>query len=231
MESCSSTITACVSTIFWLVILAFGLSWIGRHLMPRNPLIRRTVRALFGLVFLTPFRTAARMFRWSVHAVDSTRPEYRRHQLFFERYPVSPLELYAAIEQVFRQRQIIGVEVSRVSRLEWHVLSTRRIYLVVRFREAVCFVSAVPVGTGLLVAWRYSAMPSRLSMILFEVPYFGPMFERLTNPPTFYRTDAYEAFEQAVRGCVIEATNTLVPRGVRPLTADERRPLLQEFYR
>ena len=231
MNDGSSTILVCLSLVFWLVLIAFGLSWISRHLLPHNPFIRRIVRTVLRLVFVTPFRSVYRIGQWLVYAIRDTRPDYRRHQLFFERYPVSPLELYSVIEDVFVRRQIIGIQISRVSRLEWHLLSTRRTYLLVKFRDAVCFISAVPVGTGLLVTWRYATMPSRLSMILFEIPYFGFVIERMISPPTFYRTDIYDALEQAIRGYVVEATNVLVGRGVRPLTEAEQRPLLREFYR
>lgn len=231
MDNESATLLSCLSLVFWLVIIALGLSWVSRHLLPRNPLIRRVVRGALSLIFVAPFRALNQSGRWLVNAVHDTRPDYRRHQLFFERYPVSPLELYQAIEDVLTRHPIIGIQISRVSRLEWHLLSTRRTFLLLRFRDAVCFISAVPIGTGLLVSWRYAAMPSRLSMILFEIPYFGFIIERLISPPTFYRTDIYEALEQAIRGCVVEATHALANRGVRPLTQAERRPLLREFYR
>ena len=231
MNDSSSTILACLSLVFWLVLIAFGLSWISRHLLPHNPFVRRMVRAVLRLVFVTPFRSVYRIGQWLVYAIRDTEPDYRRHQLFFERYPVSPLELYGVVEGVFVRRQIIGIQLSRVSRLEWHLLSARRTYLLVKFRDAVCFIGAVPVGNGLHVTWRYAATPSRLSMILFEIPYFGFIVERLISPPTFYRTDVYDALEQAIRGCVVEATNVLAGRGVRPLTQAEQRPLLREFYR
>lgn len=231
MDNGSASLLSCLSLVLWLVIIAFALSWLSRHLLARNPLIRRAVRGILRLIFITPFRALNQTGRWLFNAVHDTRPEYRRHQLFFERYPVSPLELYQAIDDVFTRRPIIGIQISRVSRLEWHLLSTRRTYMLLRFRDAVCFISAVPVGTGLLVSWRYAAMPSRLSMILFEIPYFGFIIERMISPPTFYRTDIYDALEQAIRGCVVEATNILANRGVRPLTQAEQRPLLREFYR
>ena len=231
MNDSSSTVLACLSLVFWLVLIAFGLSWISRHLLPHDPFVRRLVRAFFRLIFVSPFRAVYRIGQWLVYAIRDTGPDYRRHQLFFERYPVSPLELYSVVEDVFVRRQIIGIQISRVSRLEWHLLSARRTYLLVKFRDAVCFIGAVPVGNGLLVTWRYAAEPSRLSMIMFEIPYFGFIAERMISPPTFYRTDIYDALEQAIRGCVVEATNVLAARGVRPLTQAEQRPLLREFYR
>lgn len=230
MSDASPSILSCLSLVLWLVLLALGLSWISRHVFPRNPLLRRITRSFFRLIFVSPFRAASNAARWFARAVRDTRPDYRRNQIFFDRYPVSPLELYSVIEDSFARRNVIGVTTARVSRLEWHLLSTRRTYLVIRYREAVCFIGAVPVGTGLLVTWRYSAMPSRTRLMLFEVPYLGRVLEGILAPQTFYRTDIYEGLEQAIRGCVVEATNALVARGVRPLTQNEQRPLLREFY-
>ena len=107
MSDSSSTILACLPLVLWLVLIALGFSWIGRHLLPHNPLIRRAVRGMLTLIFITPFRTLNRIAQWFLNAVRDTRPDYRRHQLFFERYPVSPLELYRVIEDVFVRRQIM----------------------------------------------------------------------------------------------------------------------------
>lgn len=73
-------------------------------------------------------------------------------------------------------------------------------------------------------------MPDRLLLILFQVPFAGALAERLFRRPTFYRTDVYHAFEQAIRSIVLEAANILTEHGIRPLTGDEARPILHEFY-
>lgn len=231
MNDLSAMIFGCLPLVLLIVLMAYGLSWLGRNLVPRNPILRRLIRSGFRVVLIEPFRRSYQAIRWLTLTTASTNPVYRTNQLYFDHYPVTPLELYALIEEVFTTRQIIGVHLSRVSRLEWHLFSGRRIYLLIRFRDAVCFISGVRVGTGLLVSWRYSAMPGRFSLVLFQIPFVGVLAERIFSPPTFYRTDLYFAFEQAIRECVLEATNRLAGRGVRPLTANEQRPLLREFYR
>jgi hypothetical protein len=128
------------------------------------------------------------------------------------------------------QKQIIGMEISRITRLEWHILSARRIYLMFRFRDAVCFIGAVSLGTSFLVSWRYAAMPGKFLLILFQVPLAGVIAEHLLRPSTFYRTDVYHAFEQAIRATILEATHRLANQGLRPLAENEQRPLLREFY-
>lgn len=226
----SGALLGCLPLILWLVIIVYAVSWLSSRILPRNVWLRRSIRTLARLIFIEPFRQTYRAMRWLVVHLFTTNPTYRFHQIYLERYPVTPLELYAMITDVFATRQIIGVQIRRVARLEWHLLSTRRIYLLIQFRGSACFISAIPMGTGIFITWRYSAMPSKFLLILFEVPIFGVIAERLLAPPTFYRTDVYQAFEESVRECVIEATRVLTQRGVRALNETERRPLLREFY-
>jgi len=230
MNDFLAAILGCLPLVLFIVLMAYGLSWFTRNLLPRNPILRRLIRSVFRLIVIEPFRKSYRAIRWLILATVNANPVYRTQQLYFDQYPVTPLELYDMIEEVATTRQIIGVSLSRVSRLEWHLLSGRRIYLLIRFRDAVCFIGAVRVGTGLLVSWRYCAMPGRLSLVLFQIPFVGAVIERIMSPPTFYRTDLYFALERAIRDSILEATNRLAGRGVRLLTANEQRPLLRLFY-
>lgn len=230
MNDLSAAILGCLPLVLFVVLMAYGLSWLGRNFLPRSPILRRLVRSGFRFLFIAPFVKSYRAIRWLRTTTVNANPVYRTHEHYFDNYPITPLELYALIEQVFTTRQIIGVQLSRVSRLEWHLLSSRRVYLTIRFRDAVCFIGSVRVGTGLLVSWRYCSMPRRLSLVLFQIPFIGVLAERIISPPTFYRADLYFALEQAIRKSVLEATHLLAQRGVRPLTANEQQPLLREFY-
>lgn len=230
MSDLSTVILGCLPLVLLIVMMAYGLSWLEQNLLPQNRLLRSLSKALFRLVLIEPFRKSYQVVRWLCVTSFNTNPNYRTHQRFFDNYPVTPLELYTLIEEVVATRQIIGLRLTRVTRLEWHLLSSRRIYLLIRFRDAVCFICGVPVGTGLMVTWRYAVFPGRVLMVLFQVPFIGFLAERVLSPPTFYRTDLYFALEQAIRECVLEASNRLAQRGVRPLTANEQRPLLREFY-
>lgn len=216
--------------MLFLVLMAYGLSWLTRSLLPISPALRRLTRSGLRLVLIEPFRKSYRAIRWLILGAVNANPVYRTQQLYFDHYPVTPLELYAVIEEVVTTKQIIGVRLSRVSRLEWHLFSGRRIYLLIRFRDAVCFVSAARVGAGLFVSWRYCSMPGRMSLVLFQIPFVGVIAERMISPPTFYRTDLYFALERAIRDSILEATNHLAQGGARPLAEVEQRPLLREFY-
>jgi hypothetical protein len=230
MSDFLTAIIGCLPLMLMVVLIAFGVSRLNAILLPKNRLLRRFLGGIMRFVFVEPVRQSYRAIRWLGITTLTTNPNYRTHQLYLDNYPVTPLELYAEVEAAFDARQIVGVELSRVSRLEWHLLSSRRIYLLARFREAVCFIGAVPFGDGLLVSWRYSIWPGRSWMVVFQVPYLGVLAERVFSQPTFHRGDVYYALEQAIRVCVTGAMDTLADRGIRPLAQNEQPLLLREFY-
>jgi hypothetical protein len=157
-------------------------------------------------------------------------PDYRVHQVFLDNYPLSTLEFYQTVEEIFANRQVVGAGISRMTRYEWNLLSTRRIYLQIRYREAKCVIGGLSLGTGFQLTWRYGIIPNKFFTVLFDIPFLGQIAERLFSPPTFYRNDVYLAFEQLMRAVMSETTNQLTQQGFRPLTANEQRPLLREFY-
>ena len=231
MNELSQIIFTILSLFLWVVIWILLFSWLINRFFPNNKWLKRGLKKTARFVLIEPFKWSYGTVRWLIIKIFTTQPDYRLNQINLENYPLTPLAFYNAVEEVLRHRQIIGIEISRIARREWHLLSSRRIYLLIRFREAVCFIGALPMGTSFLVSWRYTAMPSKLFLILFQIPFVGAVAEKLLKPVTFYRTDIYHAFEQVIRSTVLETTNVLTAQeGIRPLTENEQRPLLHEFY-
>jgi hypothetical protein len=223
-------ILGCLPFVLWLALVLVAYGWVTSKFNRGNSLLGRALRNTFRFTFVGPISATYRAVRWVTMKYVSAHPHYHFHQVFLDQYPVTPLQLFESIEAVFNERQIIGVQLSRVQQLEWNLLSGRRIYLLIRRRASVCYISAIPVGTGLFVAWRYSSVPPAAIQVVLQVPLLGRLAEWLFAPPTFYREDFYDAFEQAIRACVLEATDRLGGQGIRPLTEVEARPLLREFY-
>ncbi len=231
MSEPSAFILAVLSFVFWTVIIFLAFSRFIGILFPKAKWHKKIVPKVIRFVLIAPIKKLYRASKWLMVKIVTARPEYRLQQIYLENYPATPLAFYDAVEGVLAHRQIIGTAVSRISRIEWNLLSARRIYLLIRFRDAVCLIGALPMGTSFLVSWRYAAMPSKVFLILFQIPLLGTGIERLLSPPTFYRTDLYYAFEQIVRSTLLETTNLLADQGIRPLAENEQRPLLlREFY-
>lgn len=219
-----------IQLIFWLLFFIGGTLWLFQRLFPKIKTPARILRKIISLIFFAPLKTLYEAIKWLIIKIFTTQPQYRLRETYLENYPVTPLQFYQAIEDAFRRRQIAGAQILRVTRREWHLLSGRRIYVLIRFRKAACFIGAVPLGTGVLISWRYAEMPYKFWLILFQMPFLGVIAERLLMPPTFYRADIHRAFEQAVRTIVLEATRLIAELDTRELTEAETRPLLRDFY-
>lgn len=232
MNKLSAAIFVFLQLVLWVAIWILFFSWTINRFFPNTKWLKRGFKRIARFALIEPFKWFYGAIRWLANKTFTVRPDYRTNQIHLENYPLTPLAFYDAVVAVFRQRQIIGIEISRIARREWHLLSSRRIYLLIRFRDALCFIGATPLGTSFLVSWRYTAQPGKVLLILFQVPFVGVVAEKLLKPATFYRADIYYAFEQVVRSTVLEATNVLTAQdGIRPFTEQEQRPLLlREFY-
>lgn len=230
MSELSAFIFAFLQLVLWTVIILSGFSWAVSYVFPKAKWHQKILPKVLRLIFLEPFRRLYQTGKWLIVKTFTTRPDYRLQQIYLENYPVAPLAFYEAFEEVMAHRQITDTEISRIVRREWHLLSAKRIYLLIRFRDAVCIIGALPMGMSFLVSWRFAAIPGKVFLILFQVPVLGAVIEGLLAPPTFYRTDVYYAFEQIIRSTILETTNLLTDHGIRPLAENEQRPLLREFY-
>ncbi len=226
-------ISGILQLVFWVIVFGLGFSWVVSLFFPKLKWHKKALRKMTrGLLFLLtePFRKLFKASKWFLTKAFNTTPEYNRNQIFLEDYPVTPLVFFDILEQVFLTRHVTNASVSRITRWEWHPLLPARIYLVIMFQRSAYFISAVPLGTSFLVTLRFTKMPNKFLLILFQVPIIGAIVERLLTPPTFYANDIYYAFEQTVRSSVLEAINLLRAQGIRPLTENEQRPLLREFH-
>lgn len=210
------------------IILLIGLVWVWKFI-PHNRQIWRIFTTFYQWLLVKPLSVCFQSSKFILERLFS-RSDYRVHQVFLDNYPISTLEFYQTVEAVLANRQVVGAEISHLTRYEWNLLSTHRIYLQIRFRQARCVIGGLSLGTGFQLTWRYGIIPNKFWIVLFDIPFLGQVAEQLFSPPTFYRNDVYLAFEQLMRATITETTNQLTQIGFRPLTEFEQRPLLREFY-
>lgn len=229
MNELSALILGLLQLVFFIVLLAVGFSWLAGLLFPKNrwlkKILRSSVRGLFK-----PISALFRSFKWLIHKAFTTRPEFNRQRTVFEDCQFTPMELFDAVEEVFQTRHVDQTAISRITRREWHLLSTRRTYLLISFRRSAFVISAVVLGTSLLITERFTRTPSRLMLIMLQTPLLGAALEHFLLPPTFYREDIYYAFEQSVRSSLREATDQLGAPELGEQNLVEQQPVLQEFY-
>ena len=96
-------------------------------------------------------------------------------------------------------------------------------------------VAIVAVGTVFTTLWslmRLATNPSFawLDEKICNVPWFGPIYETIFHPNTYFRQDQHSMYREAVNRSVREAVAELTTeKGLKPLTDNEFRPVLPEL--
>jgi hypothetical protein len=68
--------------------------------------------------------------------------------------------------------------------------------------------------------------------IILDLPYFGPLYEYLFNPETYYKEDTRIVYREIVHGAVLEVVDeTLHARGLRALAPEDRTPTVRSLVK
>lgn len=149
------------------------------------------------------------------------------HHLFEDR-PFEPGEFYDHLKQAIGEKGMEGVQFSDITHSEGGLVSAKRLYLRVQFRQYMMDICAAPFAKeGFFVSWWLGDAGFTLRDILISIPVIGRLFSR--REKTFYELDTEIMFKETVAGCVkgtIEGLTTT--KGVRlPAIADWKGSELQ----
>ncbi|MDA1278246.1 MAG: hypothetical protein O2960_29980 [Verrucomicrobia bacterium] len=96
-------------------------------------------------------------------------------------------------------------------------------------------VSIVVLGTVFTGLWSLMRLATEVSFAWLDekicnVPWFGPIYETIFHPNTYFRQDQQSMYREAVNRSVQEAVAELTSeKGLKPLTDAEFRPVLPEL--
>lgn len=72
----------------------------------------------------------------------------------------------------------------------------------------------------------------KIELSLSEVPLFGPMYDLIFKPLTYYRIDTNLMFQESIRMSVLEVVDEMTKaKGLRSLSDSERKPVLKNLFK
>lgn len=136
------------------------------------------------------------------------------HHLFDNR-PFEPGEFYDSLKQALMEQGMEDVLFSTVTHAQGGLVSTRRDYLRVQFRQYMVDISAAPFAKeAFFVSWWLGDAGFTLRDYLSSIPVIGRLFSR--REKTFYELDTEIMFKETVAGCVRNTIEGLTQtKGVR----------------
>ena len=139
---------------------------------------------------------------------------------FLDQVQFSITDFYAMVENALKQSGIPDISVGRESFKESHVLSAKRQYLKVSFKEYVFYVGAAPFAEGTFVSWWCCVKEAKPHN---KIPVVSRMMGKDRSGKTFYQMDTETMFIQAVHAIVLAAVDSMgAEKGMRGLTDLQR---------
>jgi hypothetical protein len=129
------------------------------------------------------------------------------HHMFDTR-PFTPLEFYESFKKKIDEKEIENISFASVTHSERGMLSAKRIYLRVTYREYMMDICAAPFAKqDFFVSWWLGDAGFTFRDLLISIPVIGKLVSR--REKTFYELDTEIMFKETVAKCVKETIEGL----------------------
>ena len=73
--------------------------------------------------------------------------------------------------------------------------------------------------------------PMGIEDTIMDIPFIGPIYQKLFRPVTYYKVDTAMMFQSSVHSSVLQVVDAITQaKGLKALSLDERKPIMREFY-
>lgn len=142
-----------------------------------------------------------------------------------EPFEFSTDEFYRKFRKELMSHGISGIMAQDITLREGNIFSSRRRYIQVDWKEYQYNICAAPFGDGFFVSWWLLKRLSWVQIILSLL--IGTWLARKLFPVTFYRMDTASMLMKYAQKSVLKVIEEITnDSGVRAMTEDERKPLL-----
>ncbi len=144
----------------------------------------------------------------------------------------SPQKFYNNLVEAILQRNIPGIDISRIDYREGGVFSAKRLYLRVQRKEHIFDICAAPFGSGFFFSWWRGEKIGLFWCLVMLIPFLGIPLMTIFRPETYFRHDTGLMFQDSIASAVLEVIDGITKaNGLRPLTELERKPIQSDFFK
>ena len=156
---------------------------------------------------------------------------HSRWNTLIDDFNFSTQEFYQLLKEELLSNKISQMNIGQVSLKEGGVLSFRRTYLRVTWKEYQYDVCAAPFGKGFFVSWWLLYNDSIGEILISKIPFIGTWLLRKLYPITYYRIDTASMFMAYAQSSVLKVIDDITnEKGIRALTEAERKPVLNDIF-
>lgn len=146
-------------------------------------------------------------------------------------FSFSTKEFYELVQKELHAQGIKGVSFMRAHLPEGGIGSPRRRYLRINWKSYRYDMCGAPFGSGFFVSWWLMEKTPILKILLSKIPFIGMWLVNKLHRTTYYKIDTASMFMTYAHEAVVTVINRITQeKGIKPLSEDERKPVLNNIF-
>lgn len=166
------------------------------------------------------------------HIVSELLKNYHSNwNTLIDNFDYSPKEFYKLLKVELESHGITNIKIYEKSIQEGGVMSHARIYLRATWKDYQYDICGCKFGKGFFISWWLIYKDSLEKIIISKIPFVGKWVANAWYPVTYHRIDTASMFMTYVHSSVLKVIEDITnDKGVRALTEDERKPVLNNVF-
>jgi hypothetical protein len=145
-------------------------------------------------------------------------------------FKYSTQSFYQLLQKELQSKGVDGVITMEESIPVGGVISEKRLYLRVKWREYQYDCCFAPFGTGSFVSWWLVVKRSDLEEVLSRTPLIGSWLVKVFFPITYYRIDTASMFMTYAQNAVTKVIDDITLESGYRLRPEERKPQIKDVF-
>lgn len=148
-----------------------------------------------------------------------------------DKFDYSPKEFYRRLKIELESHGITKMTINEVYIKEGGMMSYSRVYLRVVWKDYQYEVCGCKFANGFFISWWLLYKDSIGKILISKLPFIGLWIANKLYPVTYYRIDTASMFMTYAQNAVLKVIDDITnEKGVRVLTENERKPVLNNIF-
>jgi len=149
-----------------------------------------------------------------------------------DNFKFSTKEFYNLLTAELNSHGIKNISIKEKNISIGNALSAKRLYLRVKWKNYTYDCCCAPFGNGTFISWWMYSEKTGFELLISKIPFVGNSLTKAFFPVTYYTVDTTSMFMTYAQASVLKVIDDITKsQGVRSLSEEERKPILQDIFK
>lgn len=147
-------------------------------------------------------------------------------------FTYSTQDFYKLLETELQSHGIDKITIAEKNISIGNALSSKRLYLRVKWKNYTYDCCCAPYGNGTFISWYLFTEKTGAELFISKIPFVGNYLVQAFFPVTYYSIDTASMFMTYAQSSVLKVIDDITnEKGIRALTEQERKPTVQDIFK